>query len=273
MEELNKTQLVLLTLLVSFITSISTGIITFSLLQEAPVGVTQVINRVVEKTIEQVVPVEIGRTQTVKETTVVVKEEDLVIDAINKNSKAILRIRDTVLIDGAASPLYGIGFLISTDGFVVTDKKEGINTSSLFEASFPDGTIVQMKVATVDEENGLVYFKIIKDAKTVLPGTPIGLATKDVQLGQTVISIEGETKDIVSIGRVQSFNYIGDEKNKTIATINTDILAKTKVFGGPLVNLNGEVVGMKTSKVSSGTTDSSYVSLSLLKASITKNTK
>lgn len=218
-------------------------------------------------------PVETGGTQTVKETTVVVKEEDLVIDAINKNSKAILRIRDTALVDGAASPLYAIGFIVSTDGFVVTDKKDGLNSTSIFEAVFPDGFIAQMKVVVTDEENGLVYFKIIKDAKNALPGTPIGLATKEVQLGQTVISIEGETKDIVSIGRVQSFNFVGDEKNKTIATINTDIVAKTKVFGGPLVNLNGEVVGMKTSKVSSGATDSSYVSLSVLKASITKNTK
>jgi uncharacterized membrane-anchored protein YitT (DUF2179 family) len=56
MEDLNKNQIVLLTLLVSFVTSIATGIMTTSLLQVAPVEVTRNINRIVEKTIETVTP-------------------------------------------------------------------------------------------------------------------------------------------------------------------------------------------------------------------------
>lgn len=61
-EDLNKTQLLLLTILVSFITSIATGVLTVSLLDETAPTVTQTVNRIVGTTIETVtqeVPIEV----------------------------------------------------------------------------------------------------------------------------------------------------------------------------------------------------------------------
>ena len=58
MEDLSKTQIILLGLLVSFVSSVAISIMTYSLLSEAPATITQTINRVVERTIETVVPTE-----------------------------------------------------------------------------------------------------------------------------------------------------------------------------------------------------------------------
>ncbi len=271
MEDLTKTQLTLLTLLVSFVTSIATGIITVSLLQEAPPEVTQTINRVVEKTIERVVPEDMGGGK-VKEVTVVVKEEDLVIDAINKNVKSIVRIQDTAPLNGVA-PFYGIGFVVSKEGIVVSSRKENISAITTYQGTLSNGTVVQMKVLEIDEAAGVAFFQVIKDDKNPVTLEPAIFATKALQLGQSVIALEGETQNVVSIGRVVSFDYAGKANTTAPQGIGTDIRPKTGVYGGPLVNLNGEIVGLRTSNRSPGEAGENYTSLDLLKAAMAAKLK
>jgi hypothetical protein len=259
MEDLNKTQIILLTLLVSFVTSIATGIITVSLLQEVPQNVTQTINRVVEKTIERVVPEEGG--ETVKEVTVVVKEEDLVIDAIDVNAKSIVRIKDSAVIEGV-SPFYGIGFLVSDDGLVVSARRENVNMNNTYTGVFPNGTTFSMKVSKINETENLVFFQT-QPSSEAIPAKAAKLAESDVKLGQTIISIEGEEKDIISVGRVTSFT---SSSEGNAIRVNSDILAKTQVVGGPLINLSGEVVGIRLA-AGEGTTES-FLTLSLLKKAL-----
>lgn len=55
-KELNKSQLILLAILLSFITSIATGIVTVTLMQQAPASVTAPITRIVKQTVEKIVP-------------------------------------------------------------------------------------------------------------------------------------------------------------------------------------------------------------------------
>jgi hypothetical protein len=153
MEDLTKHQLILLVLLITFITSIGTGIITFTLLQQAPVEVTQTINRVVEKTIERVVP-EPGKPEKVV-TTVVVNEEDRVLEAIAKNEKSIVRIK-TVGSDGTEITA-GLGIVISSSGSVVSDLRS-YNSSTGYNLQFADGKKYPIGKVFIDKEDGLVFF-------------------------------------------------------------------------------------------------------------------
>ena len=54
--ELNKKQLILLTLLITFVVSIATGIVTVSLMKQMPKSVPQTINNIIQRTIEKVSP-------------------------------------------------------------------------------------------------------------------------------------------------------------------------------------------------------------------------
>jgi hypothetical protein len=56
MEHLNKAQIVLLTLFVSFVASMATGIVVVTLMQQSPEPVAQTITKVIERTIEKVTP-------------------------------------------------------------------------------------------------------------------------------------------------------------------------------------------------------------------------
>jgi len=66
-KELNKTQLILLSLLITFVVSIATGIVTVSLMQKAPKSVPQTINNVIQRTIEKVTTVQVPSADSSKE--------------------------------------------------------------------------------------------------------------------------------------------------------------------------------------------------------------
>lgn len=134
-KDLNKSQLILLMVLLSFITSIATGITTVTLMQQAPESVTVPVNRVIRQTVEKIQQVE-GKPQTI-----VVKEEDLIVDAIEKNKSAVFTItRGENFTEVPA----GRGFAVSKEGIVVADASmvasEGTyyaeNTSGKFRAHF-----------------------------------------------------------------------------------------------------------------------------------------
>lgn len=58
-KELDKKQLILLTLLITFVVSIATGIVTVSLMQQVPKSVPQTINNIIQRTIENVTTIQV----------------------------------------------------------------------------------------------------------------------------------------------------------------------------------------------------------------------
>lgn len=85
-KDLDKKQLILLTLLITFVVSIATGIVTVSLMSQMPKSVPQTINNVIQRTIEKVTTVE----TPVKDTTTIDKTQDT--NFISGSSEAIVSI-------------------------------------------------------------------------------------------------------------------------------------------------------------------------------------
>jgi S1-C subfamily serine protease len=249
MEDLTKTQIVLLTLLVSFITSIATGIITTSLLAQAPQAVTQTIDRVVERTIERVAPVTDGST-TVKEVTIV-KEGDAMVSSIESASKSLVRVR---LPDGRG--LYALGVVINRQGLILTDKRE-IVPNGAYTVVLPDGTSVPAFVERLSPTSGLALFKISADEAKLRSLVPISFSKVDSKLGQTVVSLGGIEKNVVSEGRTTFVDEIN-------GFLRTTVSKESEIEGGILLNLSGEVLGMKSSNSDFSLTTGAYTTVSAL---------
>src|SRR6185369_14742892 len=109
------------------------GIVTVALMNQAPVGVTQTINRVVERTIEKVSTP--GKDTTVKET-VVVNADDLIVSAVDKNTKSVLRIYKTIVDslnpDISSAVFVAMGAVVSSDGIIATDNNAISDSGSYF---------------------------------------------------------------------------------------------------------------------------------------------
>ncbi len=222
MENLTKHQLILVALLISFVTSIATGIVTVSLMDQAPKAVTQTINRVVEKTIERVVAEPNKGNNIVKET-IVVKEDDRTIEAIEKNAKSMVRIYKTESTLSAETPLksfVGLGIIISKEGDIATDAAI-ISAAGSYSVVLNDSKEYSVKIisASPQEKKMIDFLRIVPKEKEILSLTPAILGDSDaLKLGQTVISLGGKLRNSVAIGVITSFiesNNPNPENNAT----------------------------------------------------------
>jgi S1-C subfamily serine protease len=245
MEDLNKNQIVLLTILISFVTSIATGIMTVSLLQQAPVEVVRNMNRIVQQTIEKVTPTDPNSTKQKEVTTIVVKEEDSIVDAINKNVKSLVRIAEKDMPLGGTS-FYSIGLVMNKDGVIVADRKK-ITSGNVYTATMNDGTEFTLAPQSVDKNTNFILFRVLEPGKYVF--VPATLSDAEPKLGQTLVSLGGNVSNAVSVGRVTSLQMkdvtVGTTTTKYLASIDTDVASKDLVDGTPLIDLSGNVVGIR----------------------------
>ena len=266
MEDLNKNQIILLALLVSFVTSIATGIMTTSLLQQAPLEVTRTINSIVEKTVQTVTPASAtgnANSTTVvtpKEvtTTIVVNEDDAVTQAINKNLQSIARITDYNPI-ASNTTFYGMGIVVSTGGLVAADRNT-ITLGDTYTATMNDGTQLNLLPLGVDKNTNFILFQANKPQNLTLPSTtpanpyifiPVVLSQTSPTLGQTVIGLGGQTTNATAVGRVTSLETknmtVGTTTTPVLSAIDTDLSTTNLVDGTPILNLTGEVIGIELS--------------------------
>lgn len=240
MEQLNKSQIVLLTLLVSFVTSIATGIVTVSLMEQAPPVIPQTINRVVERTVERVVPHE-TQTATVitTEKTVVVKEADLISQAVARVRPSVVRVT-TKGTEAKAGEFLARGFVIA-DTYAVSSFP-GAKADMEVVVLIGDKTI-PAKVMKVDAESGVALLGLTEADKE---HTPVATLNPDaVTLGATIVAITGASSLKVASGIVTAANETTLETGEVVqSSFEINVPADTLVSGGALLNTDGAVIGM-----------------------------
>ncbi len=284
MEKLTKQQIVLVTLLVSFVTSIATGIVTVALMDQAPAGVTQTINRVVERTIEKVVtePAKNNNTAAVvTRETIVVKEDDKIVESVDKNKNSIVRIYTKMdnAGDVAGNTFIGLGTIVSKEGLIVTGDVFA-DQSGKYLVTVDNNKFYSVKVLPRKGNSQFYFLKVIQDEKAPVIFSPVSFSdSSGLKLGQTVIAWGGQIQNSVSTGIVSSLVDVEgkvEQASTTASTtkvvtreiiaINTNINLADSLSGGPLLNLYGEVVGIR---VSSGISEKyNFLPSNLLKSEV-----
>jgi len=149
----------------------------------------------------------------------------------------------------------GSGFIISSDGMILTNKHVVSDASADYTVLTNDGKKYDAKVLARDPVQDLAVIKI--DA-TNLPVVTLG-DSDSIKLGQTAIAIGnalGEFRNTVSVGAISGLSRsitasggpFGSESLQNL--IQTDAAINPGNSGGPLLNLKGEVIGIDTAVAS-----------------------
>ncbi|MCU0660263.1 MAG: serine protease [Candidatus Pacebacteria bacterium] len=239
-EELTKTQIILLTLLVSFVTSIATGIVTVTLLEQAPPVVTQTVNRVVQNTIEKAIPQEGGKTIE----TVIIKEEDLVVDAVGQSAKSLVAIRDYA--NSQEGAFLGVGFFASKDGLVFIDGAL-VNESGQYVV-LSNGVSYPAEVATKNEK-GFAILKILpvknEQGNSKSFSSAVFTNTAILKVGQTLVS--PSSPDGISLNVAKgTISRIQEATDASGVITDIDLLMNLgkASSGAPLLDTEGSVIGI-----------------------------
>ena len=147
----------------------------------------------------------------------------------------------------------GSGFLISNDGYVVTNYHVVEGATSLSVLTY-DGQVHTAERIGYDEANDICVLKIEGED---FPCVQIG-SSNALGVGDQVVAIGnplGELTSTLTVGYVSAKDRVVTTDGSTINMLQTDAAINAGNSGGPLFNMQGQVVGITTAKYS-GTTES-----------------
>lgn len=150
----------------------------------------------------------------------------------------------------------GSGFLVSSDGLIVTNKHVVADSEAEYTVMLADGSKKKATVLAMDPSLDLAFVKI--DGSDY-PFLELG-NSEQIQVGQTTIAIGyalAEFKNTVTKGVVSGINrrlVAGSRMGSELieGAIQTDAAINQGNSGGPLLDLNGRVIGVNTAVSSNG---------------------
>lgn len=195
----------------------------------------------------------LGNVNTVtKKEHLVLEESSAITDAVKKVSVSVVSISTTRNIQDFFSGQItqqkggGTGFVLTSDGLIVTNKHVVSDTAAEYSVITSDGKSYKATVLSRDPFNDLAVVKI--DATGLKP-VELGDSAA-LNVGQWVIAIGnalGEFQNSVTVGVVSAKErQLSASGTSLDGLIQTDAAINPGNSGGPLVNLAGQVVGINT---------------------------
>ena len=173
------------------------------------------------------------------------------------NAKSVVAvsstIRSTVYGQTREGTSSGSGFIISDDGYVVTNRHV-VEGATDVTVTLSTGDEYTAKIVGSDSLNDVALLKV---EATGLPAVKLG-SSDDLSIGDMVCAIGnplGSLTATLTVGYVSGKDRQVTTDNSTINMIQTDAAINSGNSGGPLFNMYGEVVGITSAKYS-GTTSS-----------------
>src|SRR5207253_3301571 len=137
----------------------------------------------------------------------------------------------------------GSGFVFDAAGYVLTNYHV-VARGSRIQVGFDDGSDYTAKVVGTDPGGDLAVLKIQGDKK--FPAMPLG-SSGDLMLGEPVIAIGNPfgLNQSVSVGVVSALHRTVRADNRSYYDfVQTDASINPGNSGGPLINADGEVIGV-----------------------------
>lgn len=206
----------------------------------------------------------VGDNNQISNSIIQVQEDDQVTQVVEKVQESVVsvlafsEIPQKLDFDFQKKMLSGgTGFIISEDGLIMTNKHVVQNFSADYKILMHDGSQFEAKIISIDEFDDIAILAIVLPADIEINNQfkPLELGeSANLSVGQKVIAIGnalGLFENTVSTGilsakgrEVSAFNDAMGITQNLANLLQTDAAVNLGNSGGPLLDMQGKVIGM-----------------------------